>query len=102
MIAYGRTKLANILFVKQLQKRMDADDIKGIAVSLHPGTVRTQISRNLGWKLLLLEYLLTPLKLLTFKSPLQGCQTTLYTVFEDASKLKKGGYYSDCKQINES
>lgn len=35
------TKLANILWTKELQKRLSADEIPIIAVSLHPGAVNT-------------------------------------------------------------
>ncbi|TCD65451.1 hypothetical protein EIP91_002664 [Steccherinum ochraceum] len=41
MTRYGRSKLANILFIKALQRRLDAEGSKVIAISLHPGTVQT-------------------------------------------------------------
>ncbi|KAG8736738.1 hypothetical protein FRC10_008980 [Ceratobasidium sp. 414] len=38
---YGRSKLATILFVSELQRRLDADGSNIIAISLHPGTATT-------------------------------------------------------------
>ena len=37
----GHTKLANILFTNELQRRFDEDDIPILAISLHPGVVLT-------------------------------------------------------------
>jgi hypothetical protein len=37
----GLSKLANILFAKQLQKIFDVEGIQGISISLHPGGVKT-------------------------------------------------------------
>lgn len=39
--AYSRSKKANILFTKELQRKMDGAKINGLSVSLHPGVVRT-------------------------------------------------------------
>ncbi|KAI1262810.1 short-chain dehydrogenase [Xylariaceae sp. FL1019] len=38
---YSLSKLANILFAKQLQKTFDATNTKGIALALHPGLIKT-------------------------------------------------------------
>jgi NAD(P)-dependent dehydrogenase (short-subunit alcohol dehydrogenase family) len=43
--AYGTSKLANILFTKELQKRADASGKRITAVALHPGAVRTDLPR---------------------------------------------------------
>ncbi|EMD32267.1 hypothetical protein CERSUDRAFT_88265 [Gelatoporia subvermispora B] len=42
MARYGLSKLANILFIKELQKRLDAENSPVIALSLHPGGVDTE------------------------------------------------------------
>lgn len=79
-LAYGRSKAANILFTKQLQKQMDEAKIDGLSVSLHPGVVRTELARyfNFGFKVLFaITY---PFRLILMKSPWEGAQTTLYTV----------------------
>jgi NAD(P)-dependent dehydrogenase (short-subunit alcohol dehydrogenase family) len=45
--AYGQTKLENILFTQELQRRAEAADFPGVmAVVLHPGVVGTDIWRN--------------------------------------------------------
>ncbi|KZP08215.1 NAD(P)-binding protein [Athelia psychrophila] len=41
MKLYGYTKLANILFSKQLQQRLDAESVPIIVISLHPGVFLT-------------------------------------------------------------
>jgi NAD(P)-dependent dehydrogenase (short-subunit alcohol dehydrogenase family) len=43
--AYGRSKLENILFTKELQRRADEAGKKITAVALHPGAVRTDLPR---------------------------------------------------------
>ncbi len=43
--AYSNTKLANILFTKELAKRLEGTNVT--AVSLHPGFVKTEIYRNI-------------------------------------------------------
>jgi NAD(P)-dependent dehydrogenase (short-subunit alcohol dehydrogenase family) len=47
MAAYGRSKLANLLFSYELQRRLDAAGLTGIAsVAAHPGNSRTELARN--------------------------------------------------------
>jgi NAD(P)-dependent dehydrogenase (short-subunit alcohol dehydrogenase family) len=43
--AYGASKLENILFTEELQKRADAAGKKITTVTLHPGAVRTDLAR---------------------------------------------------------
>ncbi|KAL4461056.1 hypothetical protein ABPG74_016528 [Tetrahymena malaccensis] len=96
--AYAQSKIANVLFTISLQKRIDQQKLNGISVSLHPGTVRTEISRNQNPLFRVLYTLVYPLFYLFSKSPSQGAQTTLYCIHEDFDKLQKGAYYSDCKK----
>ncbi|KAL9546212.1 hypothetical protein MBANPS3_006768 [Mucor bainieri] len=44
--AYGQSKLANILFAKELQRRFDAEGADIIVTSVHPGTVVTNLGRQ--------------------------------------------------------
>jgi len=45
--SYGQSKLANILFSKELQERADKAGRKLTVLSLHPGAVQTDLARNL-------------------------------------------------------
>lgn len=38
---YSLSKLANLLFARQLQKKFDAEGINALAISIHPGEVKT-------------------------------------------------------------
>ena len=44
--AYGRSKLANLLFTYELQRRLGAADTSTIAVVAHPGVSKTELVRN--------------------------------------------------------
>jgi len=44
VVRCGRSKLANILFAKELQRRLDDEGYNIILTSLHPGTIRTTSS----------------------------------------------------------
>ncbi|KAI0052751.1 NAD(P)-binding protein [Auriscalpium vulgare] len=45
-ILYGYTKLANILWTKELQRRFDRESIPITAISLHPGSITTEGTMN--------------------------------------------------------
>jgi NAD(P)-dependent dehydrogenase (short-subunit alcohol dehydrogenase family) len=44
--AYGQSKLANLLFTYELQRRLAAAGARTIAVALHPGAVPTELQRH--------------------------------------------------------
>ncbi len=44
--AYGQSKLANLLFTYELQRRLAAAGAQTIAVALHPGAVPTELQRH--------------------------------------------------------
>jgi NAD(P)-dependent dehydrogenase (short-subunit alcohol dehydrogenase family) len=45
--AYGRSKLANLLFAYELQRRLEAAGAATQSLAAHPGTSRTELTRNL-------------------------------------------------------
>lgn len=45
--AYGRSKLANLLFTRELQRRFEAGGQDTIAVAAHPGFAATELTRHL-------------------------------------------------------
>ena len=45
--AYGRSKLANLLFSYELQRRLEAAGAATQALAAHPGTSRTELTRHL-------------------------------------------------------
>jgi NAD(P)-dependent dehydrogenase (short-subunit alcohol dehydrogenase family) len=48
MSAYGRSKLANLMFTYELQRRLSAANARTIAVAAHPGTARTELTRHMS------------------------------------------------------
>ncbi len=48
MAAYGRSKLANLMYTYELQRRLSAAEVQTIAVAAHPGTARTELTRHMS------------------------------------------------------
>jgi NAD(P)-dependent dehydrogenase (short-subunit alcohol dehydrogenase family) len=46
--AYGRSKLANLLFTYELQRRFECAGFDCIAVAAHPGVARTNLGRHMN------------------------------------------------------
>lgn len=59
--AYGQSKLANLVFTYELQRRLAAKRRSTIAVAAHPGTAHTELARHLPPFLRPADRLLTPL-----------------------------------------
>lgn len=59
--AYGQSKLANLLFIAELQRRLDLTGIAMLAVTSHPGYAATNLQtvgprlRNRGWQARMVE-----------------------------------------------
>jgi NAD(P)-dependent dehydrogenase (short-subunit alcohol dehydrogenase family) len=52
MRAYARSKLANLLFAYELQRRLEKDGAPVISVAAHPGIARTDLSRYIDKKIM--------------------------------------------------
>lgn len=93
-VAYGQTKMANILFAKSL-----ADDLKDTQVttiSLHPGVIKTNLSRHLNFVLKTFVNVF-----FSDKDIPQGASTTLYACLnpEFAKQEMSGSYLKDCQVV---
>jgi NAD(P)-dependent dehydrogenase (short-subunit alcohol dehydrogenase family) len=98
--AYGQAKTANALFANALSRRLQADG--GLAFAVHPGGIFTPLQRHLpteeqialGW----LDEDGQPSELARkgFKTPEQGCATTLWAATAPLLEGKPGVYCEDC------
>lgn len=88
MKGYGQSKLANILFTKELAKRLSHTDITVNA--LHPGAVSTNlgINRSTGFGKSVYK-VLNPF----FQSPDKGAETALYLAKSAEVDDVTGGYF---------
>lgn len=94
--AYCQSKLANVLFTKELARRLEGTGVTTYAV--HPGTVNTELLRYTGTVFFLLEYkFIQPIVRLAFKTPRSGAQTSLYTALDPSLVHESGKYYADCR-----
>ena len=87
--AYGQSKLGNILFTKQLAKKLQKDVVTVNAI--HPGGVNTSLG-NQNNSLLgrVLKIILKPF----FRSPLKGANTIIYLAEIDGLSIT-GAYWVD-------
>uniref|UniRef100_A0A3P8RPP6 Uncharacterized protein n=1 Tax=Amphiprion percula TaxID=161767 RepID=A0A3P8RPP6_AMPPE len=92
--SYSQSKLANILFCRELAARLQGT---GVTVySLHPGVIHTELGRHFlstlaMWK----KMIVMPFSLLV-KRPWEGAQTTIYCAVDESQANVSGLYYSDC------
>ncbi len=99
-VAYAQAKSANALFAVELSTRMEP--FGGRAFSVHPGGIFTPLQRDLpveeqikmGW----LDEDGNPSELAqaAFKTPSQGCTTTLWAATSSMLDDKHGLYCEDC------
>jgi WW domain-containing oxidoreductase len=89
--AYGQSKIANLLFAKELANRFVGT--KKIAVSLHPGVIQTNLSRHMNPFINALFGIIKPLFL---KSVAQGAATQCYAVVSPNISKLSGSYFADC------
>ena len=96
MKAYEQSKLANVLFSRQLAKMLPKDEV-GV-YSLHPGVVRTDLGRHIEKRIGIFRYLLWGALWPFTKNAKQGAQTTIHCAVTEELQGQSGLYYSDCAE----
>ncbi|TWW71084.1 Retinol dehydrogenase 12 [Takifugu flavidus] len=94
--AYAQSKLANVLFTRELAKRTEALGVS--TYSVDPGMVDTGITRHL------MRPLVSFVKTFGFliRTPAEGAYTTIYCVVTPEDQMHNGGYYSNCAAAQSS
>lgn len=91
--AYAQSKLANVLFTREFERRKTVPKLSSYAVQ--PGLVKTDIGlkhtlslHGLAWKI----------RRLGGKSPERGAETSVYLASSEEVRGISGGYWDKCKQ----
>ena len=89
MDAYAQSKLANILFTRELARRLDPEQVT--ANALHPGAVRSGFGMDgdMTGIVGLGNRMIRPFEI----SPTAGARTSIYLAADPAVDGKTGGYY---------
>jgi NAD(P)-dependent dehydrogenase (short-subunit alcohol dehydrogenase family) len=93
---YSRSKLANILFTRELARRLNGTEVT--ANCLHPGVVKTRFGKSSGGLFGLLIPFLRPF----FISPEQGAETIVYLASSLEVVDTTGGYFVKRKPVEPS
>lgn len=91
--AYGHSKLANILMVKELAGWFEEEDTDRVAIAVHPGEIDTNLTRHMN---VLLRAAWSALSPLLLKSAAQGAATQTFAAAHPAAADLNGAYLDDC------
>ncbi|XP_054258076.1 retinol dehydrogenase 13-like isoform X2 [Macrosteles quadrilineatus] len=99
--AYNQSKLANILFTKELAMRLQGTGVTVNAV--HPGIVDTEITRHMSiFNSYIAAIFVKPFMWLFTRTPQQGAQTLLYAALLPELEKVSGKYFSNCEEAEVS
>jgi NAD(P)-dependent dehydrogenase (short-subunit alcohol dehydrogenase family) len=95
--AYAQSKLANVLFTREFDRRKTRPKLTSYAVQ--PGLVKTDIGlkHTLGW-----HGLAWKIRRLTGKSPEKGAETSIFLASSPEAKGISGAYWDNCQQKDPS
>jgi NAD(P)-dependent dehydrogenase (short-subunit alcohol dehydrogenase family) len=91
---YGQSKTANILFTVELDRRLREQGVRSFA--LHPGVIRTELSRHLTRDDVSTLQSRVPGGKLEFKTIEQGAATSVWAATSPDLDGKGGLYLDDC------
>lgn len=100
--AYAQSKLAIIIFTRELASRLKGTNVTVNAV--HPGIVDTNITRHMSvYTNFFTRIFLKPFAWPFIKAPRHGAQTVLYAVLDPSLANVSGCYFQNCetKEVSE-
>lgn len=89
MPEYEVSKLANVLFTRELAKRIGPSGVH--SYSLHPGVIASEIWREVPWPI-------RPLMTMFMISSEEGAKTTLYCATSPEVASHDGRFYDKCRE----
>lgn len=95
--AYGQSKLANLLFVRELGRRWAGSG--RVANAVHPGVIATNLVRHMAAPMRLAWAAAAPLVLKTIP---QGAATQVWALVHPAAAALQGEYLADCNVAKSS
>ncbi|XP_017762026.1 PREDICTED: retinol dehydrogenase 13-like isoform X2 [Eufriesea mexicana] len=99
--AYAQSKLAIVLFTKELAKKLNGTGVTVNAV--HPGIVRTEITRYMKiYQHVLGRFFVNTFTWFFMKPPIKGAQPVLFTIMDPSLNDVTGAYIADNKISNVS
>ena len=94
--AYYNSKLANVLFTRELSKRLEGTHVTVNA--LHPGAVSTELQRHMFFS----SFWFYPIRWYMFKTAEQGAQTSIHCAVSEEMDGVSGKYLCDCRIVEPS
>jgi len=91
---YGRSKLCNVLFTRELAKRWNGSGVT--ANALHPGFVATRFGDQSGG---MFQRMIGFAKLFAI-SPEKGAETIVYLASSDEVAKQSGAYFYQCRAVH--
>ncbi|KAL6906442.1 hypothetical protein ACP4OV_004043 [Aristida adscensionis] len=91
-IAYGQSKLANILHANELSRILKEEGVNISANAVHPGVIATNLFRNRS----IVAALLNSIGRIICRSVEQGAATTCYVAMHPQVKGISGKYFTNC------
>jgi len=93
-VLYAKAKLCNILFAKELARRLKEAGLSGITSNaVNPGGVKTAIFRHARKAF---KYMIMVSQFF-FKTAQEGAQPTIHLCVSEDVEGASGNYYTDCK-----
>ncbi|CAN4126172.1 unnamed protein product [Withania somnifera] len=97
-LAYGQSKLANLLHANELSRRLQEEGTNITVNSVHPGLIMTNLMRHSVF----LMRILRVFTCLLWKNVPQGAATTGYVALHPSLKGVTGKYFVDCNEYTPS
>jgi NAD(P)-dependent dehydrogenase (short-subunit alcohol dehydrogenase family) len=93
---YGETKLANVLFTRELARRLEGTGVT--ANCYHPGLVGSGFNHNNGW---LMRAVMQAARLVS-RSPEKGADSLVWLADSPEVSGTSGGYFMDRREVRPS
>ncbi|KAF5732374.1 short-chain dehydrogenase TIC 32 chloroplastic [Tripterygium wilfordii] len=97
-LAYGQSKLANVLHANQLARTLKDEGVNITANSLHPGVIKTNLFRYNST----FNGLMDKVGKFVFKNVQQGAATTCYVALHPQVEGTSGEYFADSNLARKS